>query len=293
MRRVMVSLLMGIVVSTTSFLSGCATVRQVDDKTADAKLDELKKATLLTDSTIKVRELADLYYATKRTLEKDILGGGDNLTNLGILGGIAAVADAGIGYFKVLGVGAGVLGTYDVRYKPGQQRQFYLDATLALGCIAGRADKLSLEKKTLEGLIPVTATSMNTLLATGEQVQAANALVDAPRDTYVQVLQVHRRLDEKVFSVVSTQGFTSIRDNLVKNAVDAQKAAENVKGQSMSLTAQNSAIGLASLRSASGAALTAEAQGKLTEIGSQLARTLADATTYKTDIAACSADFLK
>ncbi len=276
----------------TLLLAGCATVRQVKPETADAKLVAIGSATSLVQASVRIRELAQVYYETKRTLEKDIIGGGDNLTNLGILAGIGAVADAGIGYLKVLGVGAGVLGTYDIRYKPGQQRQFYLDGTLALGCIANRADKLSSETRTLAQFMTTDTTTLKSVIDTPEQFQAINALGDAVKDTHDQVVQVHRRLDEKLFSVISSQGFTTVRDNLIKSSIDAQKSAESVKGQAMSSSGSN-LMAQRNPAEMTDSQPNAAGRRRLAQLETQLARTLADAITYKTDIAACSADFLK
>jgi hypothetical protein len=275
-------------------VAGCATLRETDPKAANATLERLKAATALKDTVAPIEELRDLYYGQVTHLKRDMLDSGDNTTNLGILAGIAAASrGVSMDVFKGLGLLAGGIGVYDLRYKPAQQRQYYLDATQALGCIAEKARQLANDSSAMNGARGALQFAANSVPPS--YLLAANALSDAPETTYRQVVAVHRRLNEKLLSAVTTQGLGTIRDSLVKDAVEAQKRADEIKSEAPPMQvseriAQSAGLSVDFTKARD---MNSPPVRQLSLLEKQLVRLLADGTTYKSDLAICAADFLK
>ena len=214
-------------------VAGCATLRDTDPKQSETVLSKLRGANTLPTAASVIREMADLYYLQIGALRKDIVGSGDRMTDFGIAGGAAAIGDAGVGWFKALGLMVGALGVNESRYKPVQQRQHYLDAVSALSCVADRAEQLNAQQATFTGMsgIPLDRRVTDALKTggTSEQVLALQAIDTSLGDTFNVVQEVHRKLDNKLLAVSTTQGFAAIRDSLVKEV--AQRPSSCGKGQ--------------------------------------------------------------
>jgi hypothetical protein len=275
--------------------TGCATFREPDPRAADETVRKVKAAPTLKAVAASIEDVRTLYYEQISLLKKDILGSGDQTTNLGIGAGIVA-ASSGISVDVLKGIGliAGAIGVYDLRYKPAQQRQYYLDGSQALGCMADRVRQLDMQTSAFAA--QASFNTFGSLAGTPAQAVAASAIDGSVEIAYRAVLAVHRRLGEKVFSAVSTQGLTTIRDNLVKESVDAQLRAQEVKTEPAPLPVR------VSLASASNLTFdfskpASDAQGgaarKLELIEKQFTTVLVDGATFKTDMDACAATFLK
>jgi hypothetical protein len=274
------------------FASGCASLRETDPKAADDAIGRIRSADTFKSAADRIDDVRTLYYEQVGVLKNDMIGSGDAVTGLGVGAGIVA-ASTGVAadVLKGIGILGATIGVWDLRYKPAQQRQSYLDATQALGCMSDRVRQLDGQTAQLARMGVTAAEAADT----PAKAAALKNITEATDIAYRDVLAVHRRLQEKLFSAVSTQSVSAIKDNLLKEAIAEHGNAEALKEEPISPAVRLSLMRAGQLEAdlAKSGSEKDRAEKSLRLLEKRLVNILADAATYKTDMDACASSFLK